>query len=59
MPPQDEEYEPGHPAPRAGLYEALNVFGRPAGRVVEVVQGEQLPQLPRGFAWRWIKSSER
>jgi hypothetical protein len=49
-----DEHEPGRPAPRHGHYEALNVFGRPAGQVVERVEGQPLPDLPRGFTWRRI-----
>lgn len=55
MPPHDEtEHEPGRAAPRHGHYEAMNVFGRPTGQVVEAREGEVLPSLPRGFTWRRI-----
>lgn len=46
--------EPGTPAPRAGSYEQLNVFGRSVGPTVSVAAGEPLPSAPRGFTWRWV-----
>jgi hypothetical protein len=55
MPPHHEqEHEPGQPAPRQGPYEAMNVFGRPTGQIVEVAEGKRLPDLPRGFTWRLV-----
>lgn len=45
------EHEPGSPAPHAGSYEQLNVFGRPIGIRVSVVAGEPLPAAPRGHTW--------
>ena len=45
-------YQPGKPAPRAGQYEELNVFGSPTGRMALMAEGDQLPPAPRGFTWR-------
>ena len=45
---------PGEPARREGYYEALNVFGTKIGRIIQVKEGEALPDLPRGFSWRRI-----
>jgi hypothetical protein len=52
--PQEDEYQPGDPAPQDGQYEALNVFWRAIGPVVEAKKGDALPDLPRGFTWRRI-----
>ena len=46
------EHQPGDPAPRAGDYEALNVFGTPTGQIATVAKDEKLPAAPRGFTWR-------
>jgi hypothetical protein len=50
----EPEHQPGEPAPRPGHYEALNLFGRPTGTVVECREGEPLPDLPQGFTWRRV-----
>lgn len=47
-----QEYQPAARAPATGLYEELNIFGSPTGRVEHVQGGERLPQAPRGFSWR-------
>lgn len=46
------EHEAGDPAPNDGRYEALNVFGRETGHVIQLNAGERLPDLPKGFSWR-------
>ena len=51
----EREHEPGTLAPMTGLYEQLNVFGTPTGRVEHVRERERLPLGPRGFTWRPIE----
>jgi hypothetical protein len=46
------ESRPGEPAPGPDLYEELNVFGSPTGKVVVMVRGETFPVAPHGFTWR-------
>jgi hypothetical protein len=50
-----QEHQPGTHAPATGHYEQLNVFGTPTGKVLHVLEGEQLPHAPRGFTWRQIE----
>ncbi len=50
----DDEYEPGTPAPVAGSYQELNIFGVPTGAAVYSAKGALLPRLPRGFRWRFV-----
>jgi hypothetical protein len=47
-----DNFQAGTPAPYAGVYEELNVFGRPSGRVTVMDSGEAFPATPRGFTWR-------
>jgi hypothetical protein len=47
-----EEFVSGEPAPSFGLYQELNVFGTPTGKVLVMVQEETFPTAPRGFKWR-------
>ncbi len=47
-----DEFVPGEPAPSFGLYQELNVFGTPTGKVIVMVQEETFPTAPRGFKWR-------
>jgi len=49
---------PGDPAPRAGRYRQLNVFGSPTGEVVEAAQGDRLPLAPRSFTWELVQATE-
>ena len=46
------DHVPGEPAPRAGVYEELNVFGTPTGRLAVVAKDEEFPDAARGFTWR-------
>lgn len=46
------EHQPCEPAPSGGVYEELNVFGRPSGRVAVVAKDEEFPAAARGFTWR-------
>lgn len=46
------EHRPGDPAPAAGLYHEVNIFGTPTGKSVRVQRGEPLPPGPLGFGWR-------
>jgi len=48
------DYPGGAPAPASGSYEQHNVFGRATGHRIAVTQGQPLPALPRGFAWRLV-----
>ena len=48
------DFRAGTPAPASGSYEQHNVFGRATGHLVTVAQGQPLPALPRGFAWRLL-----
>ena len=45
---QRPEHAPGEPAPAAGTYEQLNIFGRPIGIRVNVTHGHPLPPAPQG-----------
>ena len=47
-----DEFVPGEQAPSFGLYQELDVYGTPTGRVVAMVQEETFPAAPRGFKWR-------
>jgi len=46
------EWLPGVPAPYSGLFEEVNIFGRPTGMLAVGDEGEPLPGAPRGFGWR-------
>jgi hypothetical protein len=48
----NDDHRPGLPAPKAGVYRLLNVFGGAEDRRVEVRQGQPLPTAPRGHSWR-------
>lgn len=50
------EFNPGEPAPDAGPYEELNVFGSRTGKVVVVQEGDTFPTAPRGFSWRSLSA---
>jgi hypothetical protein len=50
--PLSDDQRPGHPAPKAGVYRLLNVFGGAEKTRVEVRLGERLPAAPRGYSWR-------
>jgi hypothetical protein len=46
------EHRPGERALMPGVYEELNVFGTPTGRLALMAAGDQIPAAPRGFRWR-------
>ena len=46
--PDEEEHQPGDPAPATAHYEELNVFSSPTGAVVHVREGDQ-KKTPREF----------
>jgi len=46
------EFQPGSQAPHDGLYQELNVFGVPTGKMEFMTEGEKFPGAPRGFTWR-------
>ena len=46
------EHPPGHPAPVAGVYRLLNVFGSETIEAIHVAQGQPLPPAPLGHSWR-------
>jgi hypothetical protein len=48
---QRPEHAPGEAAPAAGIYEQLNIFGRPTGIRVNVGHGHPLPSAPVGHTW--------
>ena len=48
------DHQPGTPALITGSYQQLNGAGIPAGTAIHVRQGNLLPELPRGFAWRFL-----
>ncbi len=45
------EHGPGEPAPTAGTYELVNIFGSPTGVRVDVAHGQSLPPAPHGHNW--------
>jgi hypothetical protein len=50
--PGDREHVPGERVCQTGVYEELNVFGTPTGKIARVQRGEHLPAASRGFTWR-------
>jgi hypothetical protein len=50
----NNDYEPGTPAPLTGRYQRLTIAGVPAGMAIHLQQGDPLPELPRGFTWRFV-----
>ena len=53
---ESETFEPGEPAPAAGIYDEHNKLGVRTGMSVMVEQGHRLPRLPRGFFWRLARA---
>jgi hypothetical protein len=51
----EEEHQPGDPAPATAHYEELNLFGSSTGAVAYVREGDRLPPAPRSFTWRRIR----
>jgi hypothetical protein len=52
---QRPEHAPGEPAPVAGTYEQLNMFGRPTGIRVNMTHGHPLPPAPLGHNWTLVE----
>jgi hypothetical protein len=46
------DQQPGERPASPGIYEELNVFGTPTGRLVLAATDGELPDVPRGFTWR-------
>jgi hypothetical protein len=57
MAPQTE-HSPGDPAPSAGGYERINIFGHPNGIRVDIAQGHPLPAAPIGHFWRQVDGAD-
>jgi hypothetical protein len=53
-----DEHAPGEPAPSAGTYELLNVFGSPTGLRVYVMHEHPLPAAPKGHSWTLVRSNQ-
>jgi hypothetical protein len=51
---QQSEHAPGTPAPTAGIYEQLNVFGSPTRLRVNMMHGHPLPPAPLGHSWMLV-----
>jgi hypothetical protein len=52
---QRPEHAPGEAAPAAGVYEQLNIFGRPTGIRVAVAHKHSLPGAPHGHTWTLVE----
>ncbi len=50
------EYAPGTPAPSAGAYEQINIFGQPTGICINIARGHPLPRAPIGHWWRALEA---
>jgi hypothetical protein len=48
------DFTSGTPVPADGVYRRLNMFGSPAGESLPLMQGQKLPDLPLGWAWRLV-----
>jgi hypothetical protein len=53
--PQRSEHFPGDPAPSAGTYEQINIFGRPNRVCVDMNHGHPFLQAPVGHTWRQVE----
>lgn len=51
------DFAAGTPAPVDGVYRRLNLFGSPAGESLPLMQGQKLPELPRGWSWQLVDIS--
>jgi hypothetical protein len=49
------EHAPGEAAPAAGIYEQLNIFGRPTGIRVTLARQHPLPGAPLGHNWTLVE----
>jgi hypothetical protein len=54
MTTQGPDHAPGDAAPTAGIYEQLNIFGRPTGIRASVGHGHLLPAAPVGHNWTLV-----
>jgi len=52
------EHSPGEPAPAAGLYEQINIFGQPNGIRVTMGHGQPFPRAPIGHFWRTVEETD-
>ena len=50
-----QEFPGSVPAPAAGTYETVNMFGRRTGHRIAAAAGDTLPVLPRGFTWMLLE----
>jgi hypothetical protein len=57
--PQRSDHPPGEPAPSAGTYEQINIFGGPTGVRVDINRGHLLPPAPIGHFWRQVEGANR
>jgi hypothetical protein len=48
---QRPEYPPGEAAPATGIYKQLNIFGRPTGIRVTLMEKYPFPKAPVGHSW--------
>lgn len=51
MPPAKDEHRAGEPAPAAGNYVLVNIFGTPTEQSVAMQAGEPLPGTPDHHHW--------
>jgi hypothetical protein len=56
--PASDDHRPGHPAPKAGVYRLLNVFGGAEETRAQVGLGQPLPAAPRGHTWRLERETD-
>jgi hypothetical protein len=56
---QRPEHAAGEPAPAAGIYEQLDIFGSPTGIRAKVMCGHLLPAAPLGHNWARVNDVER
>jgi hypothetical protein len=56
--PRLPEHGPGDPAPGAGTYEQINIFGRPNGVRVDMNHGHPFPRAPIGHTWRRVEEGD-
>jgi hypothetical protein len=52
---QRPEHSPGEATPAAGIYEQLNIFGRPNGIRVTSMEKHPFPKAPVGHSWTLVE----
>ena len=53
------QHSPGEPAPSAGLYKQINIFGQPNGIRADVFPGESIAlPAPIGHSWRQVEGED-